>query len=111
MIYSKGNGFDEEIVTFEANGNIKVGTPVMVTSNGTVSTALGIFCGICKCIRNGYAAVQLKGYVVVPYIIAPRIGYSRLSAVDGKVTGDNVTGREYLVIDIDTETKTVGFML
>ena len=59
----------EEIVTFETNGNIKVGTPVMVTSNGTVSTALGIFCGICKCIRNGYAAVQLKGYVAVPFVI------------------------------------------
>lgn len=101
----------EEIVTLEANGNIEVGIPVMVIGNGTVSNALGTFCGICKGIRNGYAAVQLKGYVVVPYINAPRIGYSKLSAVDGKVTLDNVNGREYLVIDIDTTTKTVGFML
>lgn len=101
----------EEIVTFETNGNIEVGAPVMVTSNGTVSAALGNFCGICKGIRNGYAAVQLKGYVAVPYVNAPRIGYSKLSAVDGKVTLDNVNGREYLVIDIDKTTKTVGFML
>ena len=111
MFYSRGNGFNEEIVTFEANGNIEVGTPVMVIGNGAVGIAFGTFCGICKGIRNGYAAVQLKGYVAVSYINAPRIGYSKLSAVDGKVTADNVTGREYLVIDIDTETKTVGFML
>lgn len=105
------NGFDEEVITFETDGNIEANSPVMVTDNGIVDNALGTFCGICKCTRNGYAAVQLKGYVVVPYINAPKVGYSKLTAVNGKVTVDNTYGREYLVINVDASTKTVGFML
>lgn len=105
------NEFDKEVITFETDGNIEANSPVMVTDNGKVSNAIGTFCGICKCTRNGYAAVQLKGYVIVPYINAPKVGYSKLTAVNGKVTVDNTYGREYLVINVDASTKTVGFML
>lgn len=105
------DGYNDDILIFEANETIPSNSPVMVTSNGTVSTALGRFCGICKDVKNGYAAVQLQGYVVVPYINAPEIGYSKLSAARGRVTVDNTYGREYLVINVDSSTHTVGFIL
>lgn len=105
------NGFDEGVITFETDGDIEINSPVMITSNGKVSEALGTFCGICKCTKNGYAAVQLNGYVVVPYVNAPMVGYSKLTAINGKVTTDNIYGREYLVINVDTSAKTVGFIL
>ena len=105
------NGFNENIVTFEANGTIDVGSPVMITANGKVSAANGAFCGICRSVRNGYAAVQLRGYAVVPYTDAPLVGYSKLSAASGKITADNSNGREFLVTDVDTTAKTAGIML
>ena len=55
------NGFNENTVTFEANGTINVGAPVMITANGKVSAANGAFCGICRGVRNGYAAAQVRG--------------------------------------------------
>lgn len=58
------DGYNDDILIFEANETIPSNSPVMVTSNGTVSTAHGQFCGICKDVKNGYAAVQLQGYVV-----------------------------------------------
>lgn len=105
------NGFNENTVTFEANGTINVGAPVMITANGKVSAANGAFCGICRGVRNGYAAVQVRGYAVFSYTNAPSVGYSKLSASSGKITADNSNGREYLVIDVDTAAKTAGIML
>ena len=90
------NGFNENTVTFEANGTINVGAPVMITANGKVSAANGAFCGICT---------------VVPYTNAPSVGFSKISAGSGKITADSTNGREFLVIDVDTTAKTAGIML
>lgn len=105
------SGYGENVATFETNGTITVGSPVMVTANGKVSAANGAFCGICTGLRNGYAAVQLSGYARVAYTDAPSVGYSKISAASGKITADSDTGREYLIIDIDTTNKIAGIIL
>lgn len=106
------NGFGENVLTFETQGTITAPEPVMVTADGKVGAANGVFCGICTAVRNGYAAVQLKGYVTVPYSgTAPTVGYAKLKATDGKAVVDATNGREYLVIDVDTTAKTAGIIL
>ncbi|MBR2177146.1 MAG: hypothetical protein IJ861_09415 [Clostridia bacterium] len=105
------NGYGENIVTFEAEGNITAGAPVMVSGSGMVKAASGVFCGICTGVRNGYAAVQLDGFVRVPYGTAPSaVGFAKLTASGGKVSTSD-SGREYLVVDIDTAGKTIGIIL
>lgn len=106
------NGFEENTVTFEAGAAIDKGAPVMITGNGAVSAASGKFCGFCVGYRNGFAAVQLRGYVRASYSgTAPTAGYVKLSAASGKVAVDNSDGREYLITDVDTTGKTVGIIL
>ncbi len=105
------NGFGENVATFEMAANVEKGVPVMITDNGKVSLSTGPFCGVCVGTRNGFAAVQLTGYVRLPYTTAPSIGYSKISVSGGKITADNSTGREYLIVDLDTTNKIAGIML
>ena len=63
------NGYDENVLTFEAGTNLKAaGVPVKMTDDGKVAacTSGDVFCGICLSLRDGYATVQLKGYVTMP---------------------------------------------
>ncbi len=107
------NGYDEGVMTFEAESGVTAGVPVSITANGKVSVVTsGSFCGICTSVRNGYAAVQLKGYVVVPSTGSISVGYTKLAAATGgKVKADATNGREYLVVDVDSTANTVGFIL
>ena len=100
------SGYGENVATFEAASGVEKGAPVMISANGKVSAATGQFCG-----KEGYAAVQLSGYVRLPYDTAPSLGYSLISVSDGKITADDSTGREYLIIDLDTTNKIAGIML
>ena len=89
------DGFGENVLTFETQGTITAPAPVMLTANGKVGAASGAFCGICTAVRNGYAAVQVKGYVRVPYSgTAPTVGFVKLKASDGKAVVDASNGRE-----------------
>lgn len=57
------NGYDENVLTFEAGTNLKTaGVPVKMTDDGKVTacTSGEVFCGICLSLRGGYATVQLK---------------------------------------------------
>lgn len=105
------NGYGENVLTFETQGTINVGDPVMISANGKVSAASGNFCGICTAVRNGYAAVQMTGYATASYTTAPSVGYSKISASGGKINANSTNGREYLVVDVDTTAKTFGFIL
>lgn len=106
------NGFGENVLTFETQGTVNAGEPVMISSSGKVSAASGAFCGVCRAVRNGYAAVQLSGYVTVPYSAAPNVGYVKLASSGGSVAASEASGaREYLVADVDTVAGTVGIIL
>lgn len=107
------NGYDEGIITFEAASGVTAGSPVEITANGKVSAVTsGAFCGICRSVRNGYASVQLKGYVKAESSGSISLGYQKLGAyTGGKVKADSTNGREYLVVDVDSTANTVGFIL
>ncbi len=105
------NGYNEGIVTFEAESDVKAGIPVMMSGNGKVKAAIGAFCGICTAVRGGYAAVQLNGYVRVPYSGTVSVGYDKLAADNNKVKTDTTNGRSILIVDVDSTTGYAGMIL
>lgn len=106
------NGFGENSATFEADSSLTTaGVPVKISGDGKVSACAGgeAFCGICTHLRDGFATVQLAGYVTMPAAEKIATGYTNISAgTDGTVSASG-SGREYLVLD-STQT-TVGFIL
>lgn len=60
------NGFGENVITFEADATLtQAGVAVTITEEGKVSPAVegDKICGVAVNVRDGYAAVQLKGYM------------------------------------------------
>ncbi len=106
-------GFDEKTATFETSSTSIAGKPVAMTANGRVQPVTsGAFCGICKGVREGYASVQIGGYIRVGYTGELSVGYQKLAAATGgKVTVDSTNGREYLVVDVNTTAGIAGIIL
>jgi hypothetical protein len=109
------NGLGEQVATFEAENAVTAGSMVKMTANGTVGVCAASepFCGIALSVRDGFAAIQLCGYVGnVPYAgTGMAVGYKVIAAtVDGKVQV-NASGRNLLVTDVDTAASTCGIIL
>ena len=106
-------GIGEQVVSFATTGTVK-GAFVKMSSNNTVAACASAdnFIGFCINNEGGFAEVQTHGYIKCPYTgTAPAVGYSLLAAdTNGRVKGAQ-TGREYLVLDVDTTAKTVGFIM
>ncbi len=105
-------GFNQSVATFA--GTVQAGKVVKVNAPGAVVACPGdgVFCGVAGGGSGGYLSVQLTGYVSLPYSgTAPVVGYGKLvaDAAGGVKTGTG--GREYLIVDVDTARKTVGFLL
>jgi hypothetical protein len=64
-------------------------------------------------LKAPYVTVQTEGYVSLPYSgTAPQPGYVSLAADGtGGVKSVATGGRQLLVINVDTDKKTIGFML
>ena len=96
------NGYNENVATFMADSKLTTtGVPVKISADGTVApcTSGEKFCGFCVGVRDGYAAVQLSGYVTVTTTSKLALGYTKLAG-DGKGSiVANESGREYLVIN------------
>lgn len=106
------SGYNENVVTFEVDGSgVTMGTPVKMSSSGTVSACASgdNMVGVAVNVRNGYAAVQLTGYIEMPTDSTIEVGYQTLAASsDGKVEA-SASGREYLVVT--SSSGIVGFIL
>lgn len=106
-------GFNENTATFKVGGEIENGMPVKMSESGTVAPCADgdSFCGICRNSDEAYAAVQLSGAVKMTYSgTDPVCGYAKLAAsADGVQANDS--GREYLVVEVDTQAKTVTFIM
>ncbi|HEX3017876.1 MAG TPA: hypothetical protein VHP31_08505 [Caproicibacter sp.] len=109
------NGFGENAATFSAQDGVAAGAPVKMTGNGTVGVCAAgdNFCGVALNTRGGYAAVQLRGYVQLPYDgTAPAVGWQALSAsAGGKIQTAATGGRTILVVDVDDTAKICGVIL
>ena len=110
----KFNGIANEVATFKSAAAQTVGTPVKMSSNDTVAKASNgdLFFGFPVNYSNGLQGVQIKGYVESVYTgTAPTVGYNRLVSNGAGVKVDAQNGREYLVVNVNTTDKIVGFFL
>lgn len=103
----------ETYVTFQADEGLDNGQVCKVTGDSAVGacSAGDAFCGVARHVRGGLAGVVLEGFCQMPYTgTAPSVGMAALCA-DGnggvKAGGD----KEYLIVQVDENAKTVGFFL
>lgn len=112
-------GFQEGVATFLCSEDLGAQVPVKITANGTVAAAAdgeafhGVTAGPA---RKGYVAVQLTGFVELPLKDGgtnPSLGFAALAAGgNGSVTsGTAGTAGTCLVLGVDSDAKTVGFLL
>lgn len=109
-------GIGEYAATFynDSSAPAIAGKLVKISGNGEVSACSEgeVFAGACISAGTEFAAVQLRGFVKLPYSgTAPNLGFSKLSAdADGGIKADS-TGREYLVVEVDTSASIAGLFL
>ncbi len=106
------NGFSENTITFEADTTLtKAGVPVKVEQDGKVALATtgDRICGVAVNVREGFAAVQLRGYMEFPCAQVIPCGFQKIGAdAQGNlVLADE--GTEVLVVT-SKDDKT-GFIL
>lgn len=107
-------GAGELLLSFVNNG-AEAGSLVKLSADKTVSKCSSgeRFAGICLHADEKHADVLVKGYAECAYTgtTAPALGFAKLSAdTDGKVKADT-NGTEYLVLSVDSGSKTVGFIM
>ena len=93
--------------TFTAESG-EAGQVVKVSGNGAVTPCADgeVFCGVMESLRKGYAAVQLHGFVTLPYTgTAPGLGYNNLLANGSGGVKVGSVGRSHLVVNVDTNVK------
>lgn len=105
------NGYGENVATFLADDTVKEGGLVKLSDSYTVAacTSGDEIVGVCVGVRDGYAAVQLSGYVEVPCNAKIAVGFKSICANNGTTVKADTNSRQYCVIYSDT--KTVGFIL
>lgn len=107
------SGYNENVVTFavDENSEVTMGTPVKMVSSKTVG-ACGdgdTIVGVAVNVRNGYAAVQLSGYIEMPTNEMFSVGYQNITAAASNKVKSDDNGREYLVVY--AAGGVVGFIL
>ena len=106
------HGIGQVCATFLGDGT--EGQVVKMSGKGTVAacSAGESFCGVALCAKDDACAVQVAGYVTVPYSgTEPATGYAALAADGSGGVKIVESGREYLVADADTTAKTVTILL
>lgn len=104
-------GFAENTVTFQASEDVKAGMAVTLDTEGVaVPCADGDkICGVAINVREGYAAVQLKGYTELPSDGRIPCGWQTVAAdAQGRVAV-NDAGTEVLVVS--SQDGIAGFIL
>ena len=106
-------GFNSNSATFKSAAELESGCSVKISESNTVAACANgeAFCGFAINGEGGYASVQLSGVVTAPYTgTAPAVGYEMLVS-DGTGVKTSDDGREYLVISVDENAKTVTFLM
>ncbi len=94
------SGYNENVVTFAVDDStVLMGTPVKMTASKTVGACSegDNMIGVAVNVRNGYAAVQLTGYIEMPTDEVFTPGYNTICAAENGKIKSSDTGREYLV--------------
>ena len=109
-------GIGENIVTFYNSKTSGAAADAPVKMSGACETAKCAdgerFFGVAVAGDTEFAAVQVEGYVELPYSGAePAVGFGKLAANGAGGVKAAEAGGEFLIIDVDTTNKVVGFML
>lgn len=107
-------GIGEQVLSFNKASDVEKGSLVKMSANDTVTkcAAGNNFAGVCIHADNDFADVKTSGYVELGYTdTAPTVGFAKLTASDDKKVKTATTGREYLVIKVDTTAAVVGFIM
>ncbi len=112
-------GIGRVVATFackeeEENSVIKIGDVVSMSGNGEVKKAAAkdLPAGVCVSRNGGYAGVQLKGAVTLPYTgTAPQVGYNILAADGNNGVTVSTTGLQRLVLAVDTANTSATILL
>ena len=109
-------GIGQWAATFTCSGDVVAGQMVKVRENGAVTVCADgeKFAGQAVVVgRDGAAcSVVLGGMVTAPYTgSAPALGWSGLSANGTGGVKANTSGREHLVVDVDTAGMLVTFAM
>ena len=104
------NGFQEAVLTLECESTVQAGDFVLMSASEKVRTAADTesFIGKCLSVKDGFAAVQLKGYVEAKKGGNVSVGVTKLVVGTDGVKGGSA-GKECLVISLSDEK--VGFIL
>ena len=84
----------------------EAGQVVKVVDNGAVAPCEEgeAFCGVLEGVRKGFAAVQLHGFVTLPYTgSAPALCYNTLVANGNGGIKIGSSGKDCLVVSVDTD--------
>ena len=107
-------GFNEQVITFRTESELEAGTLVKVSGSATVAAATSgeDFIGIVVCTHGDIAAVQVGGYVSLPYSgSAPTLGTASIAPADSKTVTASDSGKTVTVVELDTENSTAGILL
>ena len=106
-------GFGEQALTFACEETTVAGNPVTVSANDTVSPSADgeSFVGVAATVRNSVATVIMGGFVCLPFSgSAPALGAAYLVADGQGGVKSAESGRSAMVINVDAEKGTVGFV-
>ena len=100
------NGFNDFMVTMEADASLEAGDMVTISAQGKACPCAedGAICGYAVSVRDGYAAVQICGYVNVPADKSLTAGVKKLSVDSNGKVKENTQGREFLVVCTGNES-------
>lgn len=104
-------GYDEHVATFMCSSEVEAGKLVTMDSNYRVRLAQagdGVF-GYCVGVRDGYAAIQLSGYVETGKQGDIKVGYRQLACADSETVVEYSFGLPHKVIYVGDDT--IGFLL
>lgn len=107
-------GIGEQVISFSKASGVTKGSLVKLSANATVAAcaAGNKFAGVCINDAGSFAEVKTAGYVELGYTgDAPSVGYATLTAASANKVKADSSGREYLVVKVDTTAQTVGFMM
>ena len=104
------NGYRENVLTFACESTVAAGKLVKMSASGKVANAAADddFIGVALSVRDGYAAVQLDGYLEQPKSGTVSVGYNKLVAASSGVKAAE-SGVDRLVVYSDDSI--VGFIL
>ena len=109
-------GIGQWAATFSCGSGVAEGEVVKISGNGAVAvcSAGEGFAGVVIAVGHDDAAcsVALGGIAAVTYTeTAPTLGWNTFVADGAGGVKTSETGRDYLVVDVDSTAKTVAFVL